>query len=107
MATVFDDDFESGGLTNWTSTLVEAGNTLLVQTPSVKDGTYGLLADGGGTNDDCHANKTITGIAEIWAVYWLKLDTNVPSGSALTMLAFNVGAANQGLFALRTNTGDG
>src|SRR3989304_2247230 len=80
-ATIFNDNFESGNLANWTSTTVETGATLEVIAGAAKNGAYGLRSASDGSNDDAHANKTVTGVAEIWTTFWFKVAGNLTTGN--------------------------
>src|SRR3990167_3991873 len=105
MAQVFADAFEGSAFTNWSSTGIDAGNTLAKAAAALKNGAQGLhvIAGPGAGDDDAHANKTITGAAELWSVFWMKIVVSPATSNHDLLFKFGVNAAGlQARFGVRT-----
>lgn len=111
MAEIANLDFEVGDTSEFTSTLVEAGNTLEATTAAVKDGTYGLRAIGGGTNDDARGRVDLGAggtLAEVWCRFWFRLAGNVGVGNDIGVACFSPDADSEtgGFWGIRSHASD-
>ncbi len=79
-AAVFNDNFESGNINAWTSSFVEAGNTLAVEGASAQEGSFGLRVTTGGTNEDAMLRKNIAATNRIFLRSMVRLNSNVGTG---------------------------
>lgn len=89
-----DLDFESAAA-GFDATRVEVGNSLTVTTDAVLNGTYGLEAVNGGTNDDGNGSWNFTAEDQVWAVCLFKVVSDLAVGG------------QQGHFMLNAGTGGG
>src|SRR3989344_3498956 len=80
-SSTFADDFETGNISNWTSSTVEAGNVVEVIPAAAYSGNFGLHVVAGGTNDDSRIMKQITGTNEVYTRVRVRLNQNVASGT--------------------------
>lgn len=110
MAEIANLDFESGDLTGFTSTIVEAGNTLEAVAAALKDGSYGLRAIGGGTNDDCRGRIDLGASteAEIFCRFWFRLAGNQAVGGVVYPLVMSpdADAETGGFWGIRSHASD-
>ena len=106
--TVFPDNFESGNTSSWTSSLVEAGNTLEVIAGAAQEGSYGLHILTGGINDDAFLRKSITATPEIYTRFMMRLVADVATGShyGFQDAASAADGATVGGLAIRRTAGD-
>ncbi len=86
-AGVFSDDFETGDLSAWTSSSVEAGNILEATTASAANGTFGLHVRTLGSNDDATTQSTIVATNEIYTRAYVKLVWDVSAGNHQPFMA--------------------
>lgn len=78
-AQIFEDDFESGDFSNWTSTTVPTGATMSASATAAKNGSYGQYVDLAGSSSGYHyalANYDFTEDQsyDVWFRGWLYLD---------------------------------
>lgn len=79
-ATFFVENFESGDINLWTSSLVEAGNTLEVINPAAYQGGFGMRVKTGGSSDDATVQKNIGEVSELYMRVMVKLASDVSEG---------------------------
>ena len=83
----FEDGFETGDLSQWTSSLTEPGNTLEVTNTAAMVGSYGLRVKTTGLNDDATAQKQLPGVSQIYTRTSVKLVSDVSQGNPQLFMA--------------------
>jgi len=78
-AQIFEDDFESGDFSNWTSTTIPSGATMTASATAKKNGSYGQYVDLYSASNGYHyalANYdfSASGSYEVWFRGWLYFD---------------------------------
>ncbi|MBI2033461.1 MAG: hypothetical protein HYT10_03315, partial [Candidatus Levybacteria bacterium] len=104
---IFSDDFETGDISNWTSSTIEAGNIAEVIPAAAYSGNYGLHIGAGGVNDDSRIMKQILGVSEAYMRVRVKLNQNVASGTHQGILTatYDANASSAiGAAAIRTQS---
>ena len=77
---VFSNDFETGDTSNWDSSYVKTGNTLVVDSESAHEGSFGLHVATDGVNDDAFVRKGVEATTQIYTKVWMNLIQDVTEG---------------------------
>ncbi len=108
VAAGFSDDFESGDLSRWTSSLAEPGNVAQVTTTAARNGSFGLFVGTASTNDDAYLRKQISPETEIYTKVSVRLASDVSQGDHLNFAAAATGpdGSTVGSLTIRRLPGD-